>query len=543
MSYQVLARKWRPQNLQQLIGQEHISTTLLNALKNNRLPHALLFTGVRGTGKTSSARILAKILRCPQVKNFEACLQCPECEDIALGRAVDVIEIDGASNNGVDSVRELRENVNFRPSSGKYKIIIIDEVHMLSASAFNALLKTLEEPPEHVIFILATTEVQKIPQTILSRCQRFDFRRISTQRIADHLSRICEVEKIKTTPEALWMIARQGDGSMRDSQSLLDQATSFSGGELTAEAVTQILGLTDRKILQSFLSQILEQNSAAAIETLQKSHQSGQSPQLILEGVLELLRHLLVLKTSRQAVVDLPDSEIEWLKSLLPKVQEEDLHRLFDMTLKGLNDLVRATEPDLVLDMVLLRLTQAPKVRQLVELVSQAPVAISTATPGLKKAPPQAELVASTAVSPPATTSSARTPSNETWLQFVRQLKQKDVLLAAKVEPLVFVQFRSPELILAVPLKFAFLKDQLQEGTTKERFDKALAQFWQQNLLLVLQVEKDPKGVSVQRVDEKQKIAEQDEIKSQVMNHPRVKAMAQALKGEVKSIQPLQKER
>ena len=196
MSYQVIARKYRPQSFDQMVGQNHITQTLHNALQNDRLPHALLFTGLRGTGKTSSARILAKILRCSNPKNFTPCNECQNCLEISAGRAVDVIEIDGASNNGVDAIRDLRDNVMFAPSSGKYKIFIIDEVHMLSTSAFNALLKTLEEPPAHVVFILATTEVHKIPQTILSRCQRFDFRRIPLKQITDYLKKICQLEKI-----------------------------------------------------------------------------------------------------------------------------------------------------------------------------------------------------------------------------------------------------------------------------------------------------------------------------------------------------------
>ena len=222
MSYQVIARKWRPQSFDQLVGQDHISQTLQNALRHDRLPHALLFTGPRGTGKTSSARILAKSIRCPNAVDFVPCNTCTECMDIAQSRSVDVIEIDGASNNGVDAIRELRDTVGYMPSRGKQKVYIIDEVHMLSTSAFNALLKTLEEPPPHIVFVLATTEVHKIPLTILSRCQRFDFRSISTRQITDHLRVICEKENVSAEEEALWIIARQGNGSMRDSQSLLD---------------------------------------------------------------------------------------------------------------------------------------------------------------------------------------------------------------------------------------------------------------------------------------------------------------------------------
>ena len=271
LAYQVIARKWRPQSFHDLVGQEHISTTLLNALRNDRLPQALLFTGVRGTGKTSSARILAKSLRCPNAKDFVPCGVCRECEDIANSRSLDVIEIDGASNNGVDAIRELRETVGYMPSSGRWKVYIIDEVHMLSTSAFNALLKTLEEPPPHVVFIMATTEAQKIPNTILSRCQRFDFRRIPSRQIAAQLQKICEAEGVRVEPEAVWLIARQADGSMRDSQSLLDQVITFAAGELTLAKAVDVLGLTDRTVLLETLTALVTRNTEMAIALIETS--------------------------------------------------------------------------------------------------------------------------------------------------------------------------------------------------------------------------------------------------------------------------------
>ena len=287
MSYQVIARKWRPKNFSELIGQKHISQTLENALKSDRMPHALLFTGPRGTGKTSTARILAKSLRCPESKNFVPCNDCSECDDINLGRAVNVVEIDGASNNGVDAIRELRETVGYMPSTGKYKVYIIDEVHMLSGSAFNALLKTLEEPPEHVIFVMATTEVQKIPATILSRCQRFDFRRIPLRLITDHLEDICKRESVSAETEALWLIARQGDGSMRDSQSLLEQVISFCDGKLTSAKVTEVLGLTDRSLLVKIIGALVDRNSQVALDVVHGLYNSGHDPSLFVKDLLE----------------------------------------------------------------------------------------------------------------------------------------------------------------------------------------------------------------------------------------------------------------
>ena len=364
LSYQVIARKWRPQSFTDVVGQNHITQTLSNALKNGRLPHALLFTGPRGTGKTSSARILAKALRCPNAVNFVPCNECDSCREIASGSSVDVMEIDGASNNGVDSIRELRETVAFMPTSGKYKVYIIDEVHMLSTSAFNALLKTLEEPPGHVIFIMATTEVHKIPQTILSRCQRFDFRRIPTRQITERLKMICDREGVSAEDEALWVIARQGDGSMRDSQSLLDQVITFANGPLTRANVVEILGLTDRALLFDTLNALVDRNSKAVLSVIEKISTAGFEPHLFSQDLLEMIRNLLLVKVSESqaaSILEMPDTELQALQEMAGRLSEEDIHMLFDMALKGGSDIPRAQDPRIVLEVILLRMASAPK--------------------------------------------------------------------------------------------------------------------------------------------------------------------------------------
>ncbi len=370
-AYQAIARKWRPQSFADLVGQPHISVTLANALKNGRVHHALLFTGPRGTGKTSSARIFAKSLRCPNAVNFVPCNICDSCLEIAQGQSVDVIEIDGASNNGVDSIRELREGVAFMPTSGKYKIYIIDEVHMLSTSAFNALLKTLEEPPAHVIFIMATTEAHKIPQTILSRCQRFDFRRIATRQIQERLRLICDRDGISADEDALWLIARQGDGSMRDALSLLDQVITFADGDLGKESVSQILGLTDRGLLYETLNGMVHRDITSILDVLTKLLGAGCDPHLFVQDLLESLRNLLMMKVSEGTqtnLVDVADSEIAFLRGLTDVLPEEDIHLLFDMGLKGAADVVRASDPRMVLEVLLLRMVHAPRVQNLKEL-------------------------------------------------------------------------------------------------------------------------------------------------------------------------------
>ena len=389
MAYQVIARKWRPQSFHDLVGQEHISTTLLNALRNNRLPQALLFTGVRGTGKTSSARILAKSLRCPNAVDFVPCGVCRECEDIANSRSLDVIEIDGASNNGVDAIRELRETVGYMPSSGRWKVYIIDEVHMLSTSAFNALLKTLEEPPAHVVFIMATTEAQKIPNTILSRCQRFDFRRIPSRQIAAQLQKISEAEGVRVEPEAVWLIARQADGSMRDSQSLLDQVITFSGGDLTLAKAVDVLGLTDRTVLLETLTALVTRNTEMAIDLIEKIFKAGYDPKVFAQDLLEEIRNALMVRlvsSDPTRVVDLPDNEIASLREITADLSEEDLHLLFDMCLKGVSDLLRAQDSRIVLEMLLLRMAAAPRIASLAALAHGAPMPVQVAA-GVKSTP------------------------------------------------------------------------------------------------------------------------------------------------------------
>ena len=427
MSYQVIARKWRPQSFADMIGQDHITQTLTNALKNARLPHALIFTGPRGTGKTSSARILAKSLRCPEAINFVPCDKCISCQEISQSRSIDVMEIDGASNNGVDSIRELRDSVGYRPANGKYKIYIIDEVHMLSTNAFNALLKTLEEPPAHVVFIMATTEVHKIPATILSRCQRFDFRRIATRQIAQHLLQICQSEKLDIDEDALWLIAKQGDGSMRDSQSLLDQVITFANGPMNSESVTKILGLTDRTLLTEAMNALIERNEPKTLDLIKKLNLAGIEPSLFAQELLETIRNLLFVKISGSdltKLVDLPDSEILSLVDLGASTHQEDIQLLFDMALKSSHDIAKSQDARLVLEMTLIRMAAAPNLMQLKTFLKETPVV--NAAP-VAKAPP----------TPPSTV--ALSPQ-EKWLKFVENIRQSDVLFAAKLENIFFVK-------------------------------------------------------------------------------------------------------
>ncbi|MFN4873539.1 MAG: DNA polymerase III subunit gamma/tau [Akkermansiaceae bacterium] len=301
MSYQVFARKYRPKTFDDVLGQDHVVRTLRNAIDQNRLAHAYLFVGPRGTGKTSTARIFAKALNCTGGPKIDFDPEEDVCREIAEGRSLDVLEIDGASNNGVDQVRDLRDSVKYAPARGQFKIYYIDEVHMLSNAAFNALLKTLEEPPDHVKFIFATTEVQKILPTILSRCQRFDLRPIPTQTIADHLLHIASAEGIKLDTTAAWAIAKGADGGMRDAQSMLDQLVAFCGESITEENVLDIFGFTSREKVAELTSKLLARDTPAALKLIQTESEGGRELSQLLGELIGCLRGLLIAKLDPSA--------------------------------------------------------------------------------------------------------------------------------------------------------------------------------------------------------------------------------------------------
>src|SRR3954470_17794642 len=275
MAYLAMARKWRPKNFEEMVGQDHIAQTIRNAIDGKRISHAYLFTGTRGVGKTTSARILAKALNCLKGPTPTPCDACENCKSVNAGNSMDVLEIDGASNNGVDNIRDLREQVKYAPMHGTYKIYIIDEVHMLSKPAFNALLKTLEEPPPHVVFIFATTEAGKVPHTILSRVQRFDFKRISETHIRERLEYICSQEAIKPEREALEAIARKADGSMRDALSFFDQVYAYAGADLSMEAARKVLGLPRESMFDSLLRALVKHDQKECFIIIQDSHREG----------------------------------------------------------------------------------------------------------------------------------------------------------------------------------------------------------------------------------------------------------------------------
>jgi len=368
------ARKWRPQRFADLVGQEHIRRTFSNALKAGRVASAYLFSGTRGVGKTTTARILAKSLNCESSDKpvAEPCNECSSCEEVSRGSHPDVLEIDGATYTGVDNVRELREGLRYRPARGRYKTLIIDEVHMLSKGAFNALLKTLEEPPPHVVFIFATTELQRVPDTILSRCQVFEFRRIATNVIAEQLSQIVKEQGLEVDEDALLLLARMGEGSMRDAQSLLDQVIAFSGdGVLTAREVEGVLGVPSSEVYRNIVSAMIDRNAHAALIELNNLFDAGHDLRLFCGNLLEYLRDLMVLQSAGEddALFNLGPSEIGERKDLAGRLSFPEAHQAYSILQSGEIELRTSTHPRMTLELALLRMCRLGDIAELGSLI------------------------------------------------------------------------------------------------------------------------------------------------------------------------------
>ncbi|WP_437914519.1 DNA polymerase III subunit gamma/tau [Sorangium sp. So ce302] len=374
MSYVVLARKWRPQSFEDLVGQEHVSTTLANAIARDRVAHAFLFTGVRGVGKTTSARILAKALNCVHGPTATPCQTCAPCAEITVGADVDVQEIDGASYNGVDEVRKLQESLPYRPARDRFKIFIVDEVHMLSNAAWNAFLKTLEEPPPHVKFIFATTEVHKVPVTILSRCQRYDFKLIGAQAIAARLRWVLDQEKIPADDPALSALAREAAGSMRDAMSLLDQVIAWvgtSGDRITAEGVAKVLGVADRVVLHRLAGALVDGDPAACVRIVGELAQEGYDLPHVARDFLAHLRDLVVAKVCEDPapLLDLADEEVADTRALAARADADDLTRLHQGFSRAFDDIARSGQPRASFEMALVRLARRPPLLPIDELL------------------------------------------------------------------------------------------------------------------------------------------------------------------------------
>ncbi len=364
-NYTVIARRWRPKTFEDVIGQPHIVTTIRNAMRQGRMAHAYLFTGPRGVGKTSVARILAKAVNCAHVKEGEPCNVCERCTGIDGGGYVDVIEIDAASNRGINEIKELRETVRYLPMEGKYKVYIMDEAHMLTPEAFNALLKTLEEPPGHNIFILATTEPQKIPYTIMSRCQRFDFRRISEAEIIQQMKRICTEEGIAFDEKVFGYIVREADGSMRDAESILDQVIAYSGDHISERDVTDVIGVVERQLVYRIVEAVVTQDAKAGLEAIEKTLEQGYDAYQVYKALVSFLRDVLMIRVweGRPPFLFIDDEEYEQLVELAKPVEYYEIQNLLNYLLQA-EELVRGAFPKISLEILFINLYNLTRLRE-----------------------------------------------------------------------------------------------------------------------------------------------------------------------------------
>lgn len=572
MSYLVLARKWRPQTFSDLIGQEHVSRTLKNAIDSGRVAHAFLFTGARGVGKTSAARILAKALNCERGPTPEPCNVCPACTEITAGTSVDVFEIDGASNTGVDDIRDLRDTVKYLPARCRFKIFIIDEVHMLSTSAFNALLKTLEEPPSHIKFIFATTEPHKLPITILSRCQRFDFKRIPLAVMTKHLRHIVGREEVTITDAGLTMIARKGDGSMRDALSVLDQVLAFCGGQVTDEDVASLLGVVDRRLLMEASRAVFARDCRNLLDIVKKVDSFGYNMRQFTQELIDHFRNMTIIKAVGPAA-DLPElseTELGDIREEATPVELADLQRHLAILLKAESEMAHATFPRLLLEMALLKMATLVPVVPVNEILERLKALegpgnggmVASPPPSWKKSPagrdgaPVPPVMPETAQAKPAVPASHRGHAQEKpgardvpatteaggetdpWEGFIAFVRQKKPLLASSLEHGHPLRVSATQLDIGFPAA-SFQLSRLQDSETMaELRGLAKAFFRAETGIRLVSLAGEQKDIPATLLEKKslEEAGRLHMIKEAAASHPMVAAALEIFGGEIADI-------
>ncbi len=549
MDYLVLARKWRPQVFEDVIGQDHVVRTLKNAITGNRMAHAYIFSGPRGVGKTTIARILSKALNCTggtpegqtegqtggqtEGSGEPPCNHCANCLEITEGLSMDVREIDGASNRGIDEIRELRENARFLPASSRYKIYIIDEVHMLTKEAFNALLKIIEEPPPHVLFIFATTELHKIPATILSRCQRHDFRRVSVRALSNHLRKIADAEGIEISDRALAWVAEAGEGSVRDSQSIFDQAISYAGKSIPDSSIEEILGLSDRQLIQKISDAVLKRDCKTCLEIIDDGYYAGLDMKQFYSMVMAHFRNLLIARIadSGDAPIDLPDHEITQLRSAAANVSRETLQRLLEYMMIEEEEVRRSLNPRLNLEFVIIRMASIEPLIPIEEVLSRLEIMEKNIIPSAgfeSSGPERPSQPDKTPDKPEAGHAAGKSAAGrDPWEAFKETVKRESFPLWSKLDAGRLVSRENGRLTIAFPKGYIFL-DFLKEKENRDNLLRMAVESFGDEIkdLELLEDENGPPNNAA---------AEQNknnyDIKREAVNHPLVQKVMGLFEG------------
>jgi DNA polymerase III subunit gamma/tau len=488
MTYLPFARKHRPQDFDEVVGQEHITTTLKNAISLDRVHHAYLFTGPRGIGKTSTARILSKTLNCEKGPAPKPCNKCASCLEIAAGSSMDVIEIDGASNRGIDEIRNLRDGVKYSPSKGRYKIYIIDEVHMLTTEAFNALLKTLEEPPVHVKFIFATTEPHKLPATILSRCQRFDFRRIPIRDIVEKLKELAREEKLDIEEDVFLYVAKASEGSMRDAESMLDQMSSFSKGKIKLSDVAESLGMINQDTLFTTAGFIINKDTKSALRLVGEVLNSGKDARQFLMDIIEYFRNAMIIKAgvSSEEFIDLPKEAINNIKTQSQNLSQGDLFYIINVISNSLKMIKQLLPERIVMDLCVVRLTSRDSIASIEEILSKLPEAEKHAKDHQPLPPLPAPAPQQTPKAAVPEKSKHNTPDVSPAVDISRVKDAWPILVKAmavkKMSISTYLSEGEPDSVsgnvvsIAFPRQLNFHREVLEEKQNKESVEAALSQ-------------------------------------------------------------------